>query len=763
MASGGQSGERIEASRGELNLATETGRFYDVHGSVGLLPARPGVPSKVYSNGSPFLFTGRMVVKTGPKNYDIYDGSVTSCDLTNPDWILSAGHFSVADDKAKAYGSTFRLLNVPILYLPYVTHATDAADRQSGFMIPTLGESSTKGFIVGDQFYLVLNRSMDLTVGAEYYSERGFAQDATFRYKGAGLNFVRFHYTGLLDRLQGTANQGGEDAIVAMRHDFTERTRIAANVEYLSSYIYREAFTDNFNQAVNSDIISTAYVTHAWRGMELAGFADRYQGIKVVAAPTQAQQQVTIFHVPTVSFESVERRLGGSGLEFSFESAVSGLKRTQPNFVTGGVVERVDLHPELSLPFGAGGWRFRPAIAGRETAYSRSLNAASATVRPTESLAGLSRSDVEFSFGARAPVVERTFQPTRLNRLLGTEVRHTLEPELNYRLVHGVDNFRKVLRFDATDVVSNTNELEYGLTQRLFSKHGSACKDGAAALPNVPDVMDGGGLNPDPGLTPGMPSTPLTDSAGPGLAGAADTGCSQDELISWRLTQKYFFDPQFGGAVSNGRRNIFETTLALSGVAFLTEAREISPLISRLRFRTSAHTDVEWDFDLDTGAKKFTSSNVFLDLHANNGAFAGLSYARLDAPGRFYTEGATVTQGVTTGVSDFNQLRVLLGYGSPVKPGLSLAANTGLDLKSLYGATSTSTSSSGVVTSSTAFPALLQYATLQGNYNWNCCGFSVEYRKFELGSVRNEGSYRFNFTLANIGTAGNLRRSERLF
>jgi LPS-assembly protein len=59
--------------------------------------------------------------------------------------------------------------------------------------------------------------------------------------------------------------------------------------------------------------------------------------------------------------------------------------------------------------------------------------------------------------------------------------------------------------------------------------------------------------------------------------------------------------------------------------------------------------------------------------------------------------------------------------------------------------------------------AEVQYGALQVQYNWDCCGFSVEYRKYELGSVRNENAYRFNFTLANIGTAGNLRRAERLF
>ena len=123
-----------------------------------------------------------------------------------------------------------------------------------------------------------------------------------------------------------------------------------------------------------------------------------------------------------------------------------------------------------------------------------------------------------------------------------------------------------------------------------------------------------------------------------------------------------------------------------------------------------------------------------MDVREGN-TFAGLSYARLNAPGRFYTEG------ISSSVSDFSQLRFLLGYGGPTKRGLGVAANFGLDLKLIS----------------------VQYAAVQTSYNWNCCGFSVEYRKYELGSVRNENAYRFNFTLANIGTAGNLRRAERLF
>ena len=758
---GGVNSERIQADHGTFNIRTLTGEFYEVSGSVGIRAPSNPAHRVVYTTSNPFLFTGRKVVKTGPRDYDIYDGTITSCQLPKPDWLLTSAHFSVTADKATAHNSTFRILNIPLVFLPYVTAPTDAAQRQTGFLIPTIGQSSTKGLVLGEQIYFAINRSMDLTVGAEFYSSIGFAQNATFRYRGPALDYATIHYTGVLDRRTGTGNQGGEDFFLTARHDFNPHTRAAVDIDYLSSYVFREAFTDTFNQAVTSDIVSTAYITHTANGIELSALADRYQGIKTIAqTPTPRtplgvpQQQVRIFHAPTFAFSTTDHSLAGTGLQVSMDASASGLKRSQPNFVTGGIIERFDFHPQISYPLALGAWHALPSIAIRETLYTRSRVSSPPGQRPVESLDPLSRSDFEFAFAVRPPVLTRTFAPTHLTHFLGNELRHTIEPELTYRLTTGVSNFNSILRFDSTDVISNTNEAEYGVTQRLFRRTRSSAPCQTETISAESGFNSTSDNTPNPSETVEATPTPATP-------------CTHSEaLISWRLTQKYFFDRTFGGIVATSRRNIFETTLNLSGIAFLTEPREISPLISRLRVRTSAHTDLEWDFDLDTGARRFTSSNVFLDLHQGL-SFAALSYARLDAPGRFFTQSPDPTTGTTTGVtssvSDFNQLRFLIGYGNPGRPGLSVAANTGLDLKSLYGTTAVTAIAGGPSTSTTVYPALLQYAAVQTSYNWNCCGFSVEYRKFELGSVRNEGSYKFNFTLANIGTAGNLRRTERLF
>jgi LPS-assembly protein len=544
-----------------------------------------------------------------------------------------------------------------------------------------------------------------------------------------GNNFARVHYNGLLDRGYYTGgsyvNQGGEDVTASGRYDFSDQTRVVADAEYLSSYPYREAFTENFNQAVSSDILSYTYAVHEADGYAASLRVDRYEGLKRAGTSTVAEQQIRIFRSPSLELATTEHRLGNTPLLWSVDTTAAGLKRVQPNFATSGLTHRFDLHPQIALPLSADGWHFRPSLGVRETIYSRSRLTPYPPGVPVEDSNPVNRADFEIQVDIRAPVIERTFHSKALEKLFGGDVKHTIEPAFTYRYVTGVDDFLKVLRFDDVDVVSNTNELEYGVTQRLFVrrvKNNKPCK--------TADTDTNGSAD--------WPMDQQTDQQTDHSADA--NSCSNKrEWLSWRLAQKYFYDPNFGGAVITNRRNIFDTTLSFSGIAFLTEPRDISPMISRLRLHPSEKIDVEWDFDLDTGAKKFTSNNVLVDVREGN-IFSGLSYARLNAPGRFYT------QGFNSLVSDFDQLRFLLGYGAPTKKGLGVAANLGLDLKSI------STNS-----------GLVQYGAMQASYNWDCCGFSVEYRKYELGSVRNENAYRFNFTLANIGTAGNLRRAERLF
>jgi LPS-assembly protein len=761
---GGDNDEEIHASRGSFNIHTQTGQFYDVSGSVGLQKhkAAKGAPQRaVYANSNPFLFTGKRVVKTGPREYQIYNGTVTSCQLPRPDWLLSADQFSVTETKASAKNSIFHLLGLPVLWLPVVTHPVNATDRQSGILIPDIGfNSASKGDTVGEQVYWAINRSTDLTAGAIYYSARGYEETAGFRFRGLGQDFIRSHYSSLQDRgytpTGGTyINQSGTDVTFSGRYDIftgdeptsTEPavapTRFAGDVEYLSSFQYREAFSSNFNQAVSTDVNSTLYGTHERNGMAVSVEGDRYQGEKRVQSTNPIngaitpEEQVRIFHAPALEFATTDHLLGSTGLDWSLDSSLAGLKRSQPNFTTGGLVTRLDLHPELAYPISFDGWHLRPSIGGRETFYSRSRLADLAPspvpgypAAPVESGSPLNRADFELQFDVRPPVLERAFNSGPVRKLLHHDVKHTIEPEITYRYATGIGNFANVLRFDQVDVASNTNELQYGLTQRLFVRRnaGTPCRAAGTAA-DANEVLTTAGQDSDSSVDPGE-AAGQDDSSGTPV-------CGNREWISWQLAQKYFFDPSFGGAVTNGPRTVLETTLDFSGISFLTRPRNFSPIVSRLRVRTSDNLDVEWDLDYDTCAvpvtvgpappssecdSRFTSNNVYVDVHQDEQThsrplFGGISYARLFAPGRSYVEGET------SSVAEFNQMRVLFGFGKPVKPGLSAAAYAGIDLDH----------------------GTVQYGAIQSSYNWN------------------DNGYKFNFTLANIGSAGNLRHSDQVF
>jgi LPS-assembly protein len=821
--SGGENHEYIQASHGVYNVRSATGTFYDVNGSVGLNNSPGSSHRPGFQSPNPFLFSGRKVVKTAPETYDVYDGAVTSCMLPHPDWQLFSSHFAVDDKRARATNSVFHLLGVPLLPLPYVTHPTDTTDRQSGILIPIFGYSSasndtgSKGVSIGEQGYLTLGRSADITAGLLYYSLRGFSENATVRVRGHGDDFFNVHFSALQDRgfnapatigtnRQGQpitetiyTNQGGQDITSSFRYQFLPTTRLVGDGEYLSSYVYRQVFTENFNQSVSTDITSTLYLMNQQHGYSTDLRFDVYQGLKVV--PIQARnrigQEIKVFHTPSFDFSSDNHRIAGTPLLFNISSSVAGVKRLQPTagYTDSGFVARFDFRPELVLPLHFDGWNVLASAAVRETFYNKSRFVPRSGVygpnaTPTELNNSLNRANSDLRLDIRPPVFERTFTvPEKFQRLLGSQVRHTIEPQIIYRDIRGINNFLGVLRFDDVDLASDTNEIDYAFTQHLYfrprphpvhqAKPGCvvqadtaspvAAANGTAPVADKPEDMSPEGVALNPESTAAEPVPQAANDAN-GIPNASATApdlptrthihadpctaaepAKQQEYFSWKIQQKFFFDQNFGSAVINTRRNIFDTTLALSGIAFLTEPRDLSPIVSRMRFRTSGHTDFEWDFDFDTGAKKINSSNIFVDVHEKN-VFGGVSYALLNAPGRTYTEDLSSSNTLiglsASAIANFSQMRLLAGYGTPAKLGFTAAAGAGLDLNA----------GSGLNTADT-----LQYLTIQSSYNWNCCGVSIEYRKYDLGDIRNEGAYRFNFTLANIGTAGNIRRSESLF
>ncbi|MDR3724463.1 MAG: LPS assembly protein LptD [Terracidiphilus sp.] len=715
---GGAENVHISASHGDMRLNMHTARFYNVTGSQGI---HTNGRASVYSTTNPFLFTARVLLQTGEGKYRLIDGSMTNCNLPRPDWRVISRAIKLEDGKASTQNSFFQFLNVPIFYIPYLRHPVDETGRESGLLVPVVSNSSIKGFIVGAQVYTVLNRSMDMVVGAEFFSERGWAPNGDFRYRGNGLDHLMVRWNALLDRgvrqkivppttaggaspnslpvVSGThlVNQGGVDIVAEGRKDFGVNTHVAGSVDYLSSYLYRLVFNDNFTQAISSQVSSKVGLTHVHKGYVPSLFMDRFETFASSATGDEAR----ILHLPSLRFDVVDQPMGPLPLYWSLGSSLSYMSRSEPRFHARNI-GRMDFYPHVSLPFSAGGWNFVPGAALRETAYSISQHPDLTDLRhgvPTISHDPLNRSDAEASLDIRPPAFERDYVLPGFNRVL----RHVVESELNYRFVGGIgSSAQRVALVDTSDIATDTNEAGFSITQRFYLKplHAQPCE-----------------------------SAKGTDHADQKPAAPCST--QPREWASWQIAQKYFIDPEFGGALIRGRRNVFDTTLDLTGVAFLTTPEKRSPIISRMRFEAIDNLRVEWDVDYDPLAGQFSADNMFAG-YTKGRTTVGLGHALLNAVDESRGSASTIKS---------QQLQPFLMIGKPSKSGFNLAANGGYDF----------------------VLGQMQYAGVQTNYNWDCCGLTFGYRRFRLGTVRDETQYLYSFTLANFGSVGDIRRSNSVF
>ena len=228
-------------------------------------------------------------------------------------------------------------------------------------------------------------------------------------------------------------------------------------------------------------------------------------------------------------------------------------------------MSRVNLAPHVTTAFHLGPLDLVPSMGFEETFYSESQTS------PVNSITGqnqnqvvgtnLVRSARDFSLNIVFPPLVRIFPK---KTIFGDKLKHVIEPRVTYRYVTGVgDEFSRFVRFDQTDLLADTNEVEISLTNRIYAKRGDSIV----------------------------------------------------EIFTWELAQKRYFDPTFGGALLAGQPNIFTSTADVTGIAFLTGPRSYSPVVSTLRISPINGLGIRWQADYDPYFKHLTDSSFAVDYN----------------------------------------------------------------------------------------------------------------------------------------------------
>ena len=615
--------EKIWADHLEYNTETETGKFYDVRGTTSpRIDTRPGM----LTSTNPYYFQGEWVDRVQDK-YILHNGFLTNCKMPNPWWRLKGPRFDVIPgESAKTYRSMFLLRKFPLFYTPFFYKSLEKLPRRSGFLMPNVGNSSLRGKMIGGGFFWAINRSYDATYKVQDFTERGFAHHLELRGKPtqrADFDAILFGVQdrGLVEPDGSRLKQGGFTLYAAGKADLGDGFYARGSINYLSSFTFREAFSDSFNEAVFSEVNSVAFLGKDWSTYTFNTVMERQQDFQsaeitatnpVTGKTTTETNAVVIRKLPEAEFSSRDHQIWDNiPLWYSFESSGGLLSRDQPYFEGNTLIDRygtdlftnrTNLAPEISTAFHWKDFHLVPSFTLDETFYGETQTPYQDRYRVVSS--DILRSAREFRLDLIPPSFERIFNR---KTFLGDKLKHVIEPRITYEYVTGIgQDFNKIIRFDETDLLSNTNEAVFSLTNRLYAKRGN-------------DVS---------------------------------------EVFSWELSQARYFDPTFGGAVIPGQRNVLLSQIEMTPFTFLDGPRNYSPIVSVLRATPKTGFTFEWEADYDPLRGGIVDSSASADMRV--GPY-------------FLSIGHNDVHSSPSLTPDANQLRTSFGLGNQTRRGWNAA------------------------------------------------------------------------------------------
>jgi LPS-assembly protein len=291
----------------------------------------------------------------------------STCDVGHHLWEFRAKSITIDKDTGVgvARNATMRIGNVPFLYLPYFTFPTDDR-RKSGFLYPTIGNTSRSGFEVSAPYYLNLAPNYDATLDPRTYSDRGAMLAGEFRYLVPGSN-------GQLNVEYVPKDHGENDGLADTKGDsrylakFYDRTALWPGWQFVGSYnhasdsSYLYDYGDSLSHAAVYSLASSAAVMGGgtWWNASFGGTI--YQNVN----PFVTDRTLPYRQLPYATF-SMDLPLS-RWLEFGMDTQAVAFRK--PGFVEG---QREDIYPYLAADFGSSAWFVRPKLAYRYTAYQLS-------------------------------------------------------------------------------------------------------------------------------------------------------------------------------------------------------------------------------------------------------------------------------------------------------------------------------------------------------------------------------------------------------
>ena len=166
----------LRASRAEFSTDTALGHFED---------------ASFVEYSKQLRGSASLVERKSDNTLDLEQAMMTRCPPGDEVWKMRAGkiHLDNAEGWGSAKHATLNIHGVPVFYTPYITFPIDE-HRKTGFLWPTLSNSSRNGFEISAPYYLNLAPNYDATITPRYIEKRGTMTALQMRHLSGFGNLV---------------------------------------------------------------------------------------------------------------------------------------------------------------------------------------------------------------------------------------------------------------------------------------------------------------------------------------------------------------------------------------------------------------------------------------------------------------------------------------------------------------------------------------------------------------------------------------------
>ncbi len=387
----------------------------------------------------------------------------TTCPVRN-DWQLKADSITLDTRNKLGTGRDAQIdfMGVPIMYLPWLSFPL-SSERKSGFLFPSIGNTSTSGVQLAVPYYWNIAPNADFTFQPIVYSKRGADLGGDLRFLTQDQRGeLQWNYLPDDTVFHGSRSRVQFNDVAQLPDNF----RLTLDAQNASDDLYFQDFSQTPEGTSTAFLDRSATLSYRDEHWTLDGQAQQYQTIDT----TLLADERPYARVPRLAVSSDYMLFGI--LHYGFESEIVNFEHAPaapglPPLPTGW---REDLMPALSLDLTGPGYFLRPAFAWRATQYELSDTLPGAPRSPSRTLPSGSV-DTGLVFERQTGSHDQrtlTLEP----RILYLDVPYrnqndlpvfdTALPDLN-----PVELFR-TNRYVGADRVSDADQLSAGVTSRLL-------------------------------------------------------------------------------------------------------------------------------------------------------------------------------------------------------------------------------------------------------------------------------------------------------